>query len=197
MAAGRNGIDRNVPIYVIAGGWHTELALPRESLRGRLTVLADAFPGMGYLVFGWGQRNYYMAREPTIGDLLGAALPSSAVMLIVPLRQAPPRAYGADHVFNVVVSDQGASALSGFLWSFLVTDANGHPLRVAPGPYPQSAFYASSGTYSLGYTCNTWTATALRAAGVPIRASAVVLADQLTSQLRTLEQRGESSPLAR
>jgi hypothetical protein len=48
-------------------------------------------------------------------------------------------------------------------------------VRIAPGPYPESAFYASSGTYSLDYTCNTWTATALKAAGLPIQASGVVL----------------------
>ena len=105
MAAARNGIDRNVPIFVIAGGWHTELALPVASLRDRLTVFADAFPGARYLVFGWGRRDYYMAREPTMGDLLGAALPGPAVMLVVPLRQAPTNAYGAGHVFSMEVSD--------------------------------------------------------------------------------------------
>ena len=197
MAAARNGIDRNVPIFVIEGGWHTELALSVESLRGSLTLFADAFPGARYLVFGWGQRDYYMARKPTIGDLLGAALPSSAVMLVVPLWRAPANVYGADHVFNVVVSDEGASALSGFIWRFLAKGADGRPVRVASGPYPQSAFYASRGTYSLGYTCNTWAATALRAAGVPIHASDVVLADQLTIQLRTMGCLDETNPPAR
>ena len=78
-ASARNGADLTVPVFVIAAGWHTELALPVKSLRGRLAHFADAFPGARFLVFGWGQRDYYMAREPTIGDLLGAALPSPAV----------------------------------------------------------------------------------------------------------------------
>jgi len=157
-AAAQNGIGPTVPIFVIAGGWHTELALPVESLRGRLTVFADAFPGVRYLVFGWGQRDYYMAREPAIGDLFGAALPSSAGMLVVPLWQAPANAYGAEHVFDVEVSDQGAGVLSSFIWRFFAMGADGRPVRIAPGPYPRSAFYSSNGTYSLGYTCNTWTA---------------------------------------
>ena len=196
-AAARIGSDRTVPIFVIAGGWHTELGLPVESLRGSLALFADALPGVRYLVFGWGQRDYYMAREPAIGDLFGAALPSSAVMLVVPLWQAPANAYGADHVFNVVVSDQGASTLSGFIWRFVAMGADGRPVRVAPGPYPQSAFYASNGTYSLGYTCNTWTATALKAAGVPIHASDVVLPGQLTTQLQTMGRLDETAPPAR
>ena len=150
-ASARNGADLTVPVFVIATGWHTELALPVESLRGRLAHFADAFPGARFLVFGWGQRDYYMAREPTIGDLLGATLPSPAVTLVVPLRQTPTNAYGAQHVFSVEVSEQGANVLSSFIWRFLAAGAEGRPVRIAPGPDPQSAFYASSGTYSPGY----------------------------------------------
>ena len=156
------------------------------SLRGKLAPFADAFPGARYLVFGWGQRDYYMAREPTIGDLLGAALPSPAVTLVVPLRQTPTNAYASDRVFSVEVSEHGANVLSSFIWRFLAVGAEGRPVRIEPGPYPESAFYVSNGTYSLGYTCNTWTAKGLKAAGLPIHASDVVLADQLASQLRVI-----------
>ena len=178
--------DRTVPVFVIAGGWHTELALPVNSLRGSLPLFAEAFPDARYLVFGWGQRDYYIAREPTIGDLLGAALPGPAVMLVVPLRQAPTNAYGSGRALSVKISEQGANALSGFIWRFLAVGADGRAVRIAPGPYPESVFYASSGTYSLDYTCNTWTATALKDAGLPIQASGVVFADQVTSQLRAI-----------
>jgi hypothetical protein len=118
-------------------------------------------------------------------------------MLVVPLWQAPATAYGADHVFSLEISDQGAGALSSFIWRSFATGANDRPVRIAPGPFPQSAFYSSNATYSLGYTCNTWTATALKAAGVPIHASDVVLADQLTHQLRTMRRLGETSAPAR
>ena len=129
--------------------------------------------------------------------MFGAALPSSAVMLVVLLWQAPANAYGAEHVFNVEVSDQGAGVLSSFIWRFFAMGADGRAVRIAPGPYPRSAFYSSNGTCSLGYTCTTWTATALKAAGVPIHASDVVLADQLTSQLRTMGRLDETGPGAR
>ncbi|HEY1301197.1 MAG TPA: hypothetical protein VGF07_11920, partial [Stellaceae bacterium] len=38
-------------VYVVAGGWHTELDLPRAAIGGRLTGLAVAFSGAPYLVF--------------------------------------------------------------------------------------------------------------------------------------------------
>ena len=44
-------------IYVVSGGWHTELALPVEALGGPLAALKPDFPGARYLVFGWGARD--------------------------------------------------------------------------------------------------------------------------------------------
>jgi Protein of unknown function (DUF2459) len=61
-------------IYVISGGWHTRLALPLEALSGPLSALKPEFPGARYLVFGWGARDYYMAQNPGIGDLLRAVV---------------------------------------------------------------------------------------------------------------------------
>jgi len=60
--------------------------------------------------------------------------------------------------------------------------------RIGTGPYPQSVFYTSTGTYNLGHTCNTWTAEALRVAGLPVNAAGVVFAGQVLDQLpRILE----------
>ncbi|MGC2462598.1 MAG: DUF2459 domain-containing protein, partial [Steroidobacteraceae bacterium] len=188
VAPAGDAAARTVPLYVEAVGWHTELALPIESLRGALVSFADDFASARFLVFGWGQRDYYMAEHPTSGDLIGAALPGPAVMLVTPLQEAPARAHGTDHAIATRVSEQGADTLSSFVWGFLATGANNRPVRIAAGPYPQSAFYASSGTYSLNRTCNTWTAAALRAAGLPMRTTNVIFAEQVIGQLRSIEQ---------
>jgi hypothetical protein len=55
---------------------------------------------------------------------------------------------------------------------------------VGDGPYPGSAFYASKQTYFGLFTCNTWTAEALWAGGVPVTTQAVLFADQVTGQVR-------------
>ena len=73
--------------------------------------------------------------------------------------------------------------LSQFLWDYLVSEGNGTPRRIGTGPYPQSAFYASTGTYNLGHTCNTWTAEALQVAGLPVSPAGVVFAGQVLDQL--------------
>ena len=65
-------------------------------------------------------------------------------------------------------------------------DKEGPPRRIGAGPYPQSVFYASTGTYNLAHTCNTWTAEALRVAGLPVNAAGVVFAGQVLDQLPSI-----------
>jgi uncharacterized protein (TIGR02117 family) len=170
-------------IYVISGGWHTELGLPLEALSGSLAALKPDFPSARYLVFGWGARDYYMAKKADIGDLLRAAASGPAIMLVIPLEIPPVAFFGASNVAVLRAAREGTQRLSEFLWDYLAVDKEGPPRRIGAGPYPQSLFYASTGTYNLGHTCNTWTAEALRVAGLPVSAAGVVFASQVLDQL--------------
>jgi uncharacterized protein (TIGR02117 family) len=178
--------SRGEVVYVISGGWHTELGLPMAEISGPLAALKPDFPTATYLVFGWGAHDYYMARNPGIGDLLRAAAPGPAVMLVIPLQVSPEAFFGASNAFAVPAPRAGIERLSQFLWDYLAVEKEGPPLRVEKGPYPQSMFYASAGTYNLGHTCNTWTAEALRAGGLPVTTSSVVFAGQVLDQLPPL-----------
>jgi hypothetical protein len=130
-----------------------------------------------------GGRDYYMAGDPGLGDLLRAAVPGPAVLLVIPLQASPEAFAGAANAFAVPVSRGGAERLSQFLWEYLAKDAEGAPRRIGAGPYPGSVFYASTGTFDLTYTCNTWTAEVLRAAGLPVSSAGVVYAGQILHQL--------------
>ncbi len=176
-------VSQSQTIFVVAGGWHTELALPIASIEAPLTALTPQFPGARYLVFGWGARGYYMAQHPGLEDLLRAATPGPAVMLVIPLAVSPAAFAGPGNAFPLAISPAGAARLSRFLWGDLVPPGTRAPRYLGPGPDPQSVFYAAAGTYDLSHTCNTWTAEALRAAGVPVSATGVVFAGQLIDQL--------------
>jgi uncharacterized protein (TIGR02117 family) len=173
-------------IYVISGGWHTELGLPAEALSGHLAALRRDFPTARYLVFGWGAHDYYMSQNPGIGDLLRTAASGPAVMLVIPLEISPEAFFGASNVFAVPAPPKGIERLSNFLSDYLAVDQEGPPRRIGTGPYPQSVFYASTGTYNLGHTCNTWAAEALHAAGLPVNAAGVVFAGQVLDQLQSI-----------
>jgi uncharacterized protein (TIGR02117 family) len=173
-------------IYVISGGWHTEVGLPVEALGDSLRALKQDFPSARYLVFGWGARDYYMAQNFGLGDLLRATVAGPAVMLVIPLEISPDAFFGASNVYALPAPPNGVQRLSQFLWDYLVSEENGTPRRIGSGPYPQSVFYASTGTYNLGHTCNTWTAEALRAAGLPVNPTGVVFSGQVLDQLPSI-----------
>ena len=178
--------SRTEVIYVISGGWHTELGLSLAEISGPLAALKPEFPSARYLVFGWGARDYYMARNPGIGDILRALAPGPAVMLVIPLQMPPDVFFDASHAFVVHVSRDGVERLSKLLWNYLAPDKETLPRSIGTGPYPQSVFYASTGTYSLSHTCNTWTADGLRVTGLPMTSAGVVSAAQVLDQLPPL-----------
>ena len=181
-------------VYVIAGTWHTEVALPVGEVTGPLRRLTAGFPEAPYLIFGWGARAFSMARNPGLGDLVRAAVPGPAVMLVIPLGLAPTAYLGPTNAWAIPVSRSGAAGLSQFLWADVAKDRNDQPVRAGPGPYPHSVFYASTGTYDASHTCNTWTADALHAAGLPVTAAGVVFAGGLTEQLPSLVAASRRTP---
>jgi uncharacterized protein (TIGR02117 family) len=173
-------------IFLVAAGWHTEIALPIHAIHGHLSAVMADFPNAQYLSFGWGERNYYMARAPTVGDAMRAMFPGPAVLLVTPLYRPPRESRAAAQVFEVGLSTAGLDRLSNHLWAAFEKSGDGTSRRLAAGPEPGSAFYAATGTYSATFTCNTWTAESLRVAGIPVSAAGVVFASQLTDQLRSL-----------
>jgi len=185
----REALGDGVTIYTIAAGWHTEIALPVNAMHDPLRAVAPDFPGAQYLAFGWGERNYYMARAPTVGDAMSAMFPGPAVLLVTPLYDAPRESRASAQVFELNLSTTGLDRLSSYLWAAFDKSGDGTPRRLAAGPGPGGVFYAATGTYSATYTCNTWTAEGLRVAGVAVTPAGVVFADQLTDQLRSLSAR--------
>lgn len=176
---------RDVTIYLIARGWHTEIALPVRSLSGPLWTLTRDFPGASYISFGWGEREYYMAQQPGPGGAVRALFPGPAVLLVTPLGRGPQ--IGA-RVFAISLSTAGLGRLADYVLTALDRPGDGTPRRLAAGPDPGSVFYAATGTYSAAYTCNTWTAEGLRVSGLPVSASGVVFAGQVVDQVQALSE---------
>jgi uncharacterized protein (TIGR02117 family) len=180
--ASRSGV-----VYLITGGWHTEIGLSRDAAaQGLLPSLLESFPDARYLVFGWGERAYYTSPNRGSGDALRALAPGPAALLVIPLSVPPPEAFGPESVLALPVSTPGLAHLDAYLRDQVATDANGTPLRIAAGPELGSAFYASTGEYSIARTCNTWTAEALHVSGLPIDATGVVFAWQVLDEAQPL-----------
>jgi len=171
-------------IAVAERGWHTDLCLSVADLTGPISALTRDFPGVRTLSFGFGERQFLLTRHPGFGEMLSAMLPSRSALLMTALNSPPAEAFGADNVVTLGVSRAGLTAATGFIWNSLET-RDGVAVRLADGPYPGSVFFAASGTYDAFDTCNTWTATGLRVAGLPVNAG-VIFAGQVMSQARSI-----------
>lgn len=59
-------------LQVVSNGWHAAIVLPKDDVAatGLLPEAAD-FPAARYLEFGWGDREYYPAKDPTAAMALG------------------------------------------------------------------------------------------------------------------------------
>lgn len=175
-----------VSIYVIARGWHTDLGLPAQEISGPLSALKQIFPGAEFLTFGFGERQFLLARRATLGGMLSALFPSRSAMLITALRTPPSTAFGKDTVVALRVTPGNLARLEATLWQEFEILPNGQPRLLGDGPYPGSLFFAAQRTYDALNTCNTWTARMLRAAGLPVRPAGVLFAGQVMGIARQI-----------
>jgi uncharacterized protein (TIGR02117 family) len=180
---------RTQAMYLISNGWHTEVVLPANEITGRLAVFRKQFAGARFLVFGWGERAFYMAGHPTSGEAMRALFPAPSVLLVMGLARMPRQAFAASvRVSAIRISRIGIARLSRYIWSYAKQRRDGKPRRLSAGPSAASAFYASTGTYDAFHTCNTWTAEALHVAGEPVSAAGVIFAGQVTGQVQRIKR---------
>lgn len=170
-------------LYVVGRGWHTDIGLPVEEVHGPLVSLERDFPGIRFMVFGFGERQYYMARDAGFGEMLSALLPSKSAILMTALRAPPEQAFAEQQVVVLRVPQNAIDRIALLLWQALEKTADGTVLRLDEGPYPGSLFYASYETYDAFHTCNTWTARLLHEAGIPVDSRGVLFAGQVMQQV--------------
>lgn len=173
-------------VYVIDHGWHTDIGVPVVELTGPIRMFHAIRPDAQVLVFSYGKRSFMAAPTGDWPEYGLGPLPGPAALLVTGLNAVPT---GADAPTLVVaLPPGGAAALSDFLWHEFQIDPNEQPVRIDRGPYPGSLFYAARRGYTLGHTCNAWTAEALEAAGTGVHPDGVVFAHQVMDRVREAGQ---------
>jgi hypothetical protein len=171
-------------VYVIERGWHSDIGLPVTAIAGPLETLERDFPGVRYMTFGFGERQFLLDRRTSVGSMLRALLPSKSALLMTALRATPQDAFGPEHVVTLHVSRSGLQQIVDAIWRELETSSTGQPPVLAEGPYPGSVFYGARETYDGLFTCNTWVATTLRAGGLPMPTASVLFVGQVMGMAR-------------
>lgn len=160
-------------ILVLSNPIHTDIAIPLDdALRTRFAFLIEAGipvdnPGAKYLVVGWGGRSFYL-ETPHWADIkplpvFRALTVDRSVMHVSvagTIQQDDPG------VTLLRVSDAGENRMLDFiLASFALQDNK--PAAIPSARYGRyDAFYEANGVFNALMGCNTWTAHALREAGL-------------------------------
>jgi hypothetical protein len=181
-------------VYLIQRDWHTDIGLPVAEIAGPLATMEQDFPGVRFLTFGFGERQFLIDREVDLGSMLSALLPSRSALLMTALSATPEQAFGSRNVVVLHVSRAGLDRIEAAIWREFEMSTNG-PVWLANGPYPGSAFYGARDTYHGLYTCNTWTAEILHGGGLPVPAIGVLFAGQVTGMARWISTQ-QDAPIA-
>ncbi|MCP9438265.1 MAG: DUF2459 domain-containing protein [Nitrospira sp.] len=176
-------VSDGATIHVVSHGWHTGIVIRLADVAPGAWPEARDFAAAEYLEVGWGDRNYYQARNPGLLDALTAALvPKPGVLHIVGFRGEVQRMFPASDIVALQISPQGLARLVAHLRASYERDPAGRAIMLGPGLYGDSRFYGSVERFHLFRTCNVWTAEVLRAGGLPIGAS--LTADGVMAEAR-------------
>jgi uncharacterized protein (TIGR02117 family) len=169
-ASGEGGSRR---ILLLANPIHTDIAIPIDAaVLAKFDALVQAgipadLPGARYIVFGWGGRAFYL-ETPTWSDLkpgpvLSALTIDTSVMHVDVtggIAEPQPSVRGFD------LTQAGFDQLLDFIVESFRPGPEG-PMRIPGVAYGEfDGFFEASGYFTAAAGCNTWTARALREAGL-------------------------------
>jgi uncharacterized protein (TIGR02117 family) len=174
-------------VYVSSNGWHSSIVVAKADVPPhRLPEIAD-FPEAVFLEFGWGDADYYPAKDATLGMTLRAALvPTPAVVHVIGLWAEPARVFPKAEVVALPIDEENLARLVDYIDASFERAGAPRATATGPGLYETSRFYPATGSFHLFDTCNTWTARGLAVAGFDVDPSGTTRAEDLMEQVRAL-----------
>lgn len=166
--------ENGITIHIHDNGIHTGLILPRENAFAdwsdlvRPEHLPDPALASDHLLFGWGDRAFYL-ETPTWAELKPQtalfALIGSEGSLVHVDHVAPPVA--DEDTYAVTVTPDQYRAIAAAIRADFALTAEGEAQPVT-GYGRRDVFYEAKGRYTALRTCNEWTGSILRGAGVKV-----------------------------
>ena len=188
--------ERNHPkhVYIAHDAWHAAIVIKTVDISAAVLPELRDFPSAEQLEFSWGDRDYFPAPDPGIGLALKAAFWSSGSILhVVGSSGSLENVYPGAEIIEIGLSEDNLHRLTKFISDSFARSSPNAPAEAGPGLSPNGRFYPANGRFSILRTCNTWTAEALAAAGLPVNPRYVITAGNLASRLRSLSAKNSNS----
>ena len=165
----------DVTIYLLSNGVHTDVVVPvkneimdwNQFIKPEHTDSKDST--YKFVGIGWGDKGFYL-QTPEWKDLkvsvaLKAALHLSTAAIHATYLKSVDSTIEKSAILNISKKDY--THLVEFIKNDFLLDSTGNSIHIPSindGYGDSDAFYEAKGSYSLFYTCNTWTNNALKAA---------------------------------
>ena len=168
--------DRHIQAFILSNGVHTDIVLPAKSgLQDWTHVFPlennkDKAARPAYIAIGWGDKGFYLNtpewKDLTAKTALVAALGIGETALHITYYQD----LKPDSLCREIwINDSQFNALKDFILNSLDKDDQGNPIYIDTNAQygDHDAFYEAKGSYSMFYSCNTWSNQALKHAQMP------------------------------
>lgn len=163
-----------VEIYLLSNGVHTDVVLPiRNEIKDWSNFVSPSHtrsgsPDTRFVAFGWGDKGFYLQTKTWADLKLSTALKAlfflSSTAMHVSYYYQPKE---SERCKKLCISKAQYRLLVGFVDNSFRKNAAHESIRIGTASYfMNDAFYEAKGTYSLFYTCNTWTNQAIKHAGM-------------------------------
>lgn len=161
-----------VEIYILTNGVHTDLVLPFQSEYkdwSKFVYPADTKsgnPSAMNVAFGWGDREFYLNTK-TWDDLkfktaFNALFYLSSSAMHVTFYN---RLRETESCKKIYINKESYLKLVNYISISFNLDSLGNPILIKSATYwDNDSFYEAKGTFSLFFTCNTWTNLGLKTA---------------------------------
>ena len=162
-------LSKETEIFILNHGWHTGVVVPAADIYQKIPELKDRFHSSSYIEFGWGDEDFYQAKEVTTSLTLKAIFwPTSSVVHTAAKNDSFYMYFPANDILTIKLDGDKYSSLVQFISNSFYKDENDEIIELKSGLYGDSQFYKGIGIYYLLNTCNKWTAKALKSAGLDL-----------------------------
>lgn len=171
--APKEGID----IFVTSNGFHTDLVLPIRQEKDSInwltkfndSTLTTAYKTYDYVAFGWGDEGFYMEsfdnQMPSVPTTFMALFVPTPTLMHVEFYQKALQTTESTVALKISAAQYNSLVL--YIENSFKRDLDNNFIRKNRQGYGKhDHFFHAKGSYHLFYTCNDWTNTALKSAGV-------------------------------
>lgn len=167
-------IQKDITIYLLSNGVHTDIVLPINTkhinwydyINYHDTLAKDSTKN--YIAFGWGDKGFYL-ETPEWKDLkVNVAFHAAFGLGDTAMHTTFYHQMTENKLCKkIIISDEQYIILKDYILDTFQKDENNQLINIkTTAVYGKNdAFYEAKGSYSLFYTCNTWTNDALKRSG--------------------------------